>query len=1589
MALTKLNDIICLTYDWVVTHKIGKIKTMKTRLNRWQMPRKAVAATGPGSRHEFGRFFFTPAGTASLSAHMAERGSVHVVAHHPFAGGRHCNPILQLNSPLNPEPTYEKSFFQTPYWSLFAFILFAIFAATHLASAQEWTGGGADEYWMDAANWFGVAPVAGNQLEFGTFTDGGSLLLTNNFPADTAFNGITFDDSYLYFETTLFTLFGNPVLLSGAVTGNTVGVANASSDSQAVNLEMDLDWGYYTFSGGSAGLALNAPIRPFATYGVGFYVPRGGVAYFSGSGIMSPAPLDPAGTGLISGLGGAGLIGTNALASPALATVRGGAVVPYTDYDTLPTGGGTISSSLTANIELADNSAGITGYIANNIFVNTITIDKNTGNSGGSQTITVTNIGTLTLGYLGGIYVTSPGSEDKQIFKLTGGTLTAAFGGVQSGMIVLGINGTTSGNQMQLDSIVADDNGSPVTLVKTGPGSMYMSQNNTYSGGTYIDQGYLQVNTSSGLGSGPVYLANDAEVYLQANNGTWANNFFISPGAGPSYSQLGAIKIGSGNSVVTLSGLLTLLGAPVTGTPGDQIAMGGANGELLLAGPITGTGTLELRAEAPTVYMDLGNDTLQPNNWTGGLLIDNAGNNHSYVYDLGNQLAGNNVTLAQSGSGVAELFFYGVNDTMGGLIAASSPNNIVADPGYGPSTLTLGAGDATATFGGVITDAGPPYTLSIVKIGNGTQTFNGANTYSGDTTISAGTLALSGTGSLASPQINVLNGATFDVSGVSSPPFVLNPNQVLSGDGTVNGDVFIQGIVHPAGGGTAPNTLTFNNSVILNGVPGGGAPYNLEFDLSSSYDGDNDQIVLAGDNSTLSGTANGIAIGLTDPNGALDTTHDYVLIKLTGASASIAANSFNPTPGWHWYLSSNPNAAEYVIVTTPTEVLLHYGPAITQQPVNQTPCAGSSTSFAVAASGNSALVYQWQVDTDGSGVNWTSITDGTGTGTTYNIPATTLSQNGYMYRVSVTDGAGVTTTSSPATLTVVDCGSFAITQQPVTQTVCLDSAGTTSFNVGVSGANGTVTYQWEVEYGGDGYWSPITLDDSYFAGSTTSQLEAEIDPYAGQTFRCLVTDNDGTIVSSPATLTPVDCGSFAITQQPVTQTVCLDSAGTTSFNVGVSGANGTVTYQWEVEYGGDGYWSPITLDDSYFAGSTTSQLEAEIDPYAGQTFRCLVTDNDGTIVSSSATLTPVDCGSFAITQQPVNATACNFSQATFTVATSGANGPVTYQWETDDGVGNWVPVTDEISFYGPSSGYTSPQLEVTGSTDNGVGDNGFSFRCLVTDSDGTIISSPAMLTVSEPPSAATVGSAQTICPGSATAGLGGNTPAVGAGIWTVVSGGTGTFSSASDPNATFTHTGGSGPFDLRWTISNPPCPDSWADVTINIYGPPIPAANLWGTAQDHVVTVPVANLVAYATSPSGGTPTITAVSPASAQGGTVSLASGSVAYTPPIGYTGPDSFTYTLNDGCSTAQGTVSVTITPTTAPLPNQVAIPLVSTCVNLLYSGSPGQEYVVQWESSLNGPWMDLSGALTANANGLVIYSDCRSPLPSSGFYQIRLGP
>ncbi|HEY2761367.1 MAG TPA: autotransporter-associated beta strand repeat-containing protein [Pirellulales bacterium] len=92
----------------------------------------------------------------------------------------------------------------------------------------------------------------------------------------------------------------------------------------------------------------------------------------------------------------------------------------------------------------------------------------------------------------------------------------------------------------------------------------------------------------------------------------------------------------------------------------------------------------------------------------------------------------------------------------------SGSGGTVNQKGPESKTLTVGYGDTTARFFGVISNIGSG-TLNLTKIGNGVQYLGGVDTYTGITTINQGTLAAS-PGSIPSMSNMVLGGGTFSTA---------------------------------------------------------------------------------------------------------------------------------------------------------------------------------------------------------------------------------------------------------------------------------------------------------------------------------------------------------------------------------------------------------------------------------------------------------------------------------------------------------------------------------------------------------------------------------------------------------------------------------------------------------------------------------------------------------------------------------------------------------------------------------------------------------------------------------------------------------
>jgi len=780
--------------------------------------------------------------------------------------------------------------------------LIAVSLQPVFAGNDTWTGLGSDANWATAGNWSPAAtPAAGDSL----FFDGSTQTSpNNNFTADTTFDGLTFNST-----ASAFTLAGNNVLLFGAVTnGNfNVGVTNSSSLTQTINLNLDLSWGICPISSPAGTLALDGQVTPQA----------GALAYFGAN--LTTTSLANDGTGLISGLDGAGLRMNAGGGLYGLAAVNSGSIGDYVySAGNIYTTAGAITSGAANNVEINPTANALTYTIASGSALNTVLYTS------GSYASTFTISGTLHMGLIGGFYMTdgltsaggSPNST-KNLLTIGGSTSYVTAGGTVAGTpgtLIFAINGTGTGNSAAVTaSITNNGTGGTVTVIKTGSGSMYFNIGDGYSGGTYIDQGYLQANVAtaangySSFGSGPVYIASGATAYPNNGAKNWSNNFYLSPGLGypGGGSGYGNMRPGGG---ALFAGTMTLQGS-AGNTPGSVCRINLQGADVYISGQITGTGGLEAYSDNGSGSLVLTNASANSNNWTGGLIIDeNSGDPSSVILGANNQLASNNVTLIQASTFAALLDLHGYSDTIGGLSAAASTLNEVQNDGSGTSTLALGGGNATAAFGGVISGA-----INLVKTGSGTQTLSGANTYTGTTTVNAGALVIGSGGSLASSGTTI-NGGELLASGSLANGVSVGAG-ALAGTGTIGGNVATtsasaqinqeSNYLATANFGTLPISGNLDLS-------GGGACY---LDLGSTYNGLNDEITVGGSLTLGSGTV--FHINAQTAGAALDTTGAYVLIQTTGG---IASGSVNPTPVWDGTPPSNSGA--YIVAVSGRKVVL-------------------------------------------------------------------------------------------------------------------------------------------------------------------------------------------------------------------------------------------------------------------------------------------------------------------------------------------------------------------------------------------------------------------------------------------------------------------------------------------------------------------------------------------------------------------------------------------------------------------------------------------------------------------------------------------
>lgn len=221
-----------------------------------------------------------------------------------------------------------------------------------------------------------------------------------------------------------------------------------------------------------------------------------------------------------------------------------------------------------------------------------------------------------------------------------------------------------------------------------------------------------------------------------ASSSTWLN------GASPSVFNNSDIVTFNGTGIAEPSVNLTTTVAPASATvdtsSGDYTFTG--------AGQIGGTASLTKNGSG---VLNVGT----ANSYSGGTVVN--GGTLRLAANNGIPAVGGNLSIG----GSATVDLGGFNNPITGLSGSGTVDVQTA----GASTLTLGNNDASGNFSGTLTDSDASATLSIAKVGVGTQVLSGANTFSGTTTVSLGTLAVSNQTALGTGDVN-MNAGTLDVA---------------------------------------------------------------------------------------------------------------------------------------------------------------------------------------------------------------------------------------------------------------------------------------------------------------------------------------------------------------------------------------------------------------------------------------------------------------------------------------------------------------------------------------------------------------------------------------------------------------------------------------------------------------------------------------------------------------------------------------------------------------------------------------------------------------------------------------------------------
>ena len=692
---------------------------------------------------------------------------------------------------------------------------------------------------------------SGEMDYLGTSTAGSATITNNSFGSVNFFGTSTASTATI---TNHYDLIFNDNSTAGSATINNDAAVAFQNSSSAAGATITNTGVLNFYNTSTAGDAIITNSGGGTTYFSG--TASGGTARFilNGTGALDLSYLTSSGTtaGSIEGDGTASLGAKN-----------------------LAVGGNDRSTTFSGVIQDGGLGGGIGGSLTKT-GTGTLTLSGVNTYSGG----TTINVGTITVGNDSALGTGDVTMAAGTTLGFASGDFTIANNIAMTGDPVFFVD---TGNTDTLSGVLSDtSSANPGVVEKTGAGTLILSGVNTYSGGTILNAGILQVSADTGLG--------DTSGGLTIDGGTlqW----------GASFDSARAITLSNGGGVFDTNGFNNTLSGEISGT-GALTKSGGGILTLSGAGTYTGattvnSGTLALSGSLASsqitinsggVMQYLGSSTAGSatiTNNTGGLVLfrgsSTAGtatiNSDSTLQFTESSSAGSatitsskdlnfydtssagSATITNNAGGA--LFFGGsatadaatITTNSGGYTfitgtasggsarfilngtgqldisylnsSATSVGSIEGD-GYvhiGFANLAVGGNNLDTTFSGVIDNNGRDGGAGggLTKEGTGTLTLSGANTYRGGTTINAGAITVGNASALGTGDVTMAAGTTLGFAG----DYTLANNFGLSGDPTFFVDTgntdTLSGVISDSGGTPGVLEKTGGGTLILSGA---------------------------------------------------------------------------------------------------------------------------------------------------------------------------------------------------------------------------------------------------------------------------------------------------------------------------------------------------------------------------------------------------------------------------------------------------------------------------------------------------------------------------------------------------------------------------------------------------------------------------------------------------------------------------------------------------------------------------------------------------------------------------------------------------